>query len=236
MAGKTPDIEEGLAAALRQLFTKGGPLRIFGNSQAGALFSSSSTAHRRTLAALLERGFIEVDDRGSPTECWLTAAGREWLLESHNPWILLEDLVRAAESQREALRTMQTTIIDLGERLEQQAHAARAVLGRLTGTCSDHPAGEKLAAAAIEEHLRAYQRKGAPGDCSMAELYEELSRSTPDLTIGQFHDMIRRLHESGKILLSPWTGPLYELARPDLAILIGHEVLYYVRLHRSIAA
>jgi hypothetical protein len=47
------------------------------------------------------------------------------------------------------------------------------------------------------------------------------------LTIGQFHDGLRELHNREQVYLHPWTGPLYELPEPAYALLIGHEVAYY---------
>jgi len=44
------------------------------------------------------------------------------------------------------------------------------------------------------------------------------------------------LREAGRLRLAPWTGPLYELPEPALALLIGHEVLYYVRPQHAVRA
>jgi hypothetical protein len=48
-----------------------------------------------------------------------------------------------------------------------------------------------------------------------------------DITIGQFHDGLRRMYDEGSIYLHPWTGPLYALPEPALSLMIGHEVAYY---------
>jgi hypothetical protein len=47
------------------------------------------------------------------------------------------------------------------------------------------------------------------------------------LTIGRFHDGLRRLHDEGQAYLHPWTGPLYAMPEPAFALLVGHEVAYY---------
>ena len=44
---------------------------------------------------------------------------------------------------------------------------------------------------------------------------------SPDL------DGLRKLHQQEQIYLHPWTGPLYDLPEPALALLVGHEVAYY---------
>jgi hypothetical protein len=83
---------------------------------------------------------------------------------------------------------------------------------------------------AIQEHLSAWEQSGALGDCPLPELFRRLCVAFPVLTIGQFHDRLRLLHEGGKIYLHPWTGPLYELPEPALALLVGHEIAYYASL------
>jgi hypothetical protein len=75
--------------------------------------------------------------------------------------------------------------------------------------------------------LKRRQDQGALGDCPLPDLYGEARRLVPTLTIGQFHDGLRTLHQRAQIYLHPWTGPLYELPEPTLALLAGHEVAYY---------
>lgn len=64
-------------------------------------------------------------------------------------------------------------------------------------------------------------------DCPLPELYRSLSTREVPPTIGQFHDCLRRLHESHRVYLHPWTGPLYALPEPAYALLAGHNVAYY---------
>ncbi len=64
----------------------------------------------------------------------------------------------------------------------------------------------------------------------MPELYRRVHRTAPSLTIGRFHDTLRQLHEEERIYLHPWSGPLYEIPEPPYAVLIGHEVAYYVSI------
>ena len=50
---------------------------------------------------------------------------------------------------------------------------------------------------------------------------------TATLSIGQFHDGLRELHDREQVYLHPWTGPLYAMPEPAFALLIGHEIAYY---------
>ena len=58
-------------------------------------------------------------------------------------------------------------------------------------------------------------------DCPLPELYRHLKTGNATVTHGQFHDLLRRLHDDGKIYLHPWTGPLYELPEPALCPACG---------------
>jgi hypothetical protein len=80
------------------------------------------------------------------------------------------------------------------------------------------------------DFLRHRQKQGAVGDCPLPDLFRRARLLVPTLTLGQFHDGLRELHEREQIYLHPWTGPLYELPEPALALLVGHEVAYYASL------
>jgi hypothetical protein len=82
-------------------------------------------------------------------------------------------------------------------------------------------------AAVLLSCLAAWQGSGASEDCPLPELYRQARGPVPGLSVGQFHDALRRLHEAEQIYLHPWTGPLYEVPEPPYALLVGHEVAYY---------
>jgi hypothetical protein len=64
-------------------------------------------------------------------------------------------------------------------------------------------------------------------------LFRHVKTQHASLTIGQFHDGLRQLHDEGKIYLHPWTGPLYAMPEPPLALLAGHEIAYYASQRTS---
>ena len=82
----------------------------------------------------------------------------------------------------------------------------------------------------IRELLAAWHEAGALSDCPLPELFRRLRSASPRLTIGQFHDGLRQFHQEEKIYLHPWTGPLCDLPEPTFALLLGHEIVYYVSL------
>jgi hypothetical protein len=83
------------------------------------------------------------------------------------------------------------------------------------------------------EHLAQRRGPAALADCPLPELYRIAQQSTPGLTIGQFHDGIRHLYDRQEIYLHPWTGPLFELPEPTVALMVGHEIAYYASLRTT---
>ena len=51
-------------------------------------------------------------------------------------------------------------------------------------------------------------------DCPLPEAFRHAAAHAAGLTIGQFHDGLRQLHEQDRVYLHPWTGPLYEMPEP----------------------
>ena len=88
-----------------------------------------------------------------------------------------------------------------------------------------YAAGSDLEAAILA--LLDQWRETSSGDCPLPELYRRLGARHAGLSIGRFHDLLRHLHDAHRVYLHPWTGPLYELPEPPLALLVGHEVAYY---------
>ncbi|MGH9678132.1 MAG: hypothetical protein ACRD36_13595, partial [Candidatus Acidiferrum sp.] len=68
----------------------------------------------------------------------------------------------------------------------------------------------------------------AAGDCPLPDLFDQIKSAESNLTIGLFHDCLRRLYDEGRVYLHPWTGPLHEIPEPNLALMMGHIVAYYV--------
>ena len=86
---------------------------------------------------------------------------------------------------------------------------------------------DDLAAAVLARLSDWSASAGAGQDCPLPELYRSLTTREDPPSIGVFHDCLRRLHDSRRVYLHPWTGPLYALPEPAYALLVGHEIAYY---------
>src|SRR5262249_11106569 len=155
-----------------------------------------------------------------------------FLLSQLSPKQVLEDLVRTLEARQvqvselvaaarqwqQGLEALQAMVKKV---LEQVPHA----VPRAVGPAHSANGTERWIADAIA-FLTDWQNAGKSSDCPLPDLYRRAQQSTPGLTIGNFHDGLRRLHDQEKVYLHPWTGPMYEIPEPPYALLIGHEIVY----------
>jgi hypothetical protein len=182
--------------------------------------------------------------------CAVTEKGLALLLNQVSPRQVLEDFVLALEARRRQA----DDLLALAGRMQQGLDALKAnaekVLRQTYTPEAGPPGGLKAlfssflketstpppangAGSAAELHagllaeLACWESSAASEDCPLSHLYRCAAAGAPGLTIGHFHDALRRLHEQGKVYLHPWTGPLYEIPEPPYALLVGHEIAYY---------
>src|SRR5262249_6675665 len=134
------------------------------------------------------------------------------------------ELVAAAHDMQSGLQTLKATTEKVLRHLRQRTNTVAPLPYDKTCASANGAAGWT---AALQAHLTRWQESGNLEDCPLPELYRNAREAAPALTIGQFHDGLRRLHENGQIALHPWTGPLSEMPEPGLAMLVGHEIVYY---------
>jgi hypothetical protein len=192
-------------------------------------------------------------------EPWgLTEKGLAYLLHQVSPRHVLEDFVRALETRQAPLAELLATARAMQATVEALKANAEQVLQRFAGPDNGSPATGSLnalfaqflnetkqtapaepapatdpppACGDLLAPLARWQTtSGAAEDCPLPELFRQGKAAAPGLTIGAFHDELRRLHEIGKIYLHPWTGPLCDLPEPPYALLVGHEIAYYASL------
>jgi hypothetical protein len=154
------------------------------------------------------------------------------MIAQASPRTVLEDFVRALEARQiesaalvSAARKMQVTLDGFRSRVDQ-------VLQQLPTALTASPVNDSWKEIVLQ-FLSRWQSSGASEDCPLPEIYR---RTSSTLSIGGFHDGLRRLHDDGQIYLHPWTGPLYALPEPPFALLVGHEIAYYASPRRPLAA
>jgi hypothetical protein len=213
-------------------------LPLHGGKAAPGLFAATAVG-KQAAQRCKDEGLLHVvrtETRGKSTYdvCAITEKGLAFLLGQVSPRKVLEDFVRALEGRQGQLGELLDAVRDMQVGLDALKTAAEKVLQQVhkpspIGLAASSNGSETWMAAALS-YLARWQESGAPEDCSLPELYRQARQPAPHLSIGHFHDGLRRLHEREQIYLHPWTGPLYDIPEPPYALLIGHEIAYYVSL------
>jgi len=217
-------------------------LPLHGTKATPGLFTATATA-KQTAQRCKDEGYLRVvrtETKGKTTLeiCAVTEKGLAYLLSQVSPKQVLEDLVRALEARQaqtgELLATARQMQVGLdalkatAEKVLQQVHKPALPVGAPSSSN-----GSETWQPAILSYLGRWQASSASEDCPLPELYRQARQSAAQLTIGHFHDGLRRLHEQEQIYLHPWTGPLYDLPEPPYALLVGHEIAYYASLRNQ---
>jgi hypothetical protein len=217
-------------------------LPLHGGKSGPGLFAATSAAklaaQRCMDDGLLRAIRTETRARTVTEICAITEKGLAYLLAQVSPKRVLEDLVRTLDARKIQI----AQLIETAQRMQQGLEALRAVAEKAfaqvatpDGPASPSKNGSHDWPSAALAFLARWQENGPPGDCPLPELYQQARQAEPRLTIGQFHDGVRRLHEAQRVYLHPWTGPLHELPEPAYALLVGHEIAYYASI-RAVAS
>jgi hypothetical protein len=194
-------------------------------------------------------GGVAVATRKKPVAevCTLTDKGRAYLLGQTSPRQVLEDFVRVLEGRRAEAAELLAAVRGMYAGFETFRASAEKVLERLPVAGYQTPPlrdvfqefrgqspvpGDGLSACLLAP-LERWHASGAAEDCPLPELFRGVRGEVEGLTIGLFHDGLRRLYEAEQIYLHPWTGPLYDVPEPPYALLVGHEVVYYASLRQG---
>jgi hypothetical protein len=223
------------------------------------LFPATAPA-RTAAERCKDEGYLQVvrtERKGKSAReiCVLTDKGRDFLARHANPREVLEDFVRVLESRQAEMQAMAATLDRLRQSCDAMRSTAVELLPRLAeaetpGRNGSYPHGAHMngsttllappppsattATDALIAEVKAklaewHASAGGSEDCPLPELYRRLE-SAGAVSIGQFHDCLRQLHDDRIIYLHPWTGPLYALPEPAFALLVGHEIGYYVSI------
>jgi hypothetical protein len=227
--------------ALTKALAEPGGLPLHGTKRLPGLFTVSAGA-KLAAQRCLEQGYLRVlhrENKGKAVQefCGLTEEGLAHVLSQVSPKQVLEELVHTLQARQTLVAELVTAARQWQTGLDALQAAVEKVLQQIqSGPASPSAAtvgpasslnGSHSVAADLVACLSQWQATGSPGDCPLPELYRCVQPTLPSLTIGQYHDNLRHLHDQEKIYLHPWTGPLYEIREPAYALLVGHEIAYY---------
>jgi hypothetical protein len=211
---------------------------LFSSGKRRGLFAGTALA-RKAAEQCKQEGYLnlincENGSKGSNEICIITQKGLAYLVSQTSPKPILEEMLSTLKGYKAQLEVFATAVAKWQE--VTSAFEARLTDVLIHASENSTVAGTPFSRNSLETWQTAAVsflldwRADRSGDCPLPELYHQIQSSSPSLSIGRFHDCLRALHERGRIYLHPWTGPLYELPEPQLALLIGHEIAYYASL------
>ncbi len=217
MADKTDKL---IVEALRKAAVDRGGMAPYAIRAEPGLFPSS-TIGRQAAERATQDGLFNADN-----DSWvITDAGFAMLLERTSPRQVLEDCVRALEARQDQLDDLRNTVNGMFGSLNGLRATIEQTLPTMRGQKS-LVVTDSQSDRAIVDALGRWQAD-AGEDCPLPELYRQTELVEPNLSIGTFHDAVRRLQAAERLYLHPWTGPLYRMPEPSYALMIGHEIAYY---------
>ena len=230
--------------ALHRAVANPGGVPLHGNRKLPGLFAATAAA-RQIAQRCKDEGLLRVvhterSGKSFQEICAISEKGLSYLLSEVSPKHVLEELVRTLQSRQaqvgeliatarlwqSGLDSLQATV----QRILLEIHKPGPCASSNGAASAPSSNGSETWIASAMAYLHEWQNTGKSSDCSLPELYRHGEGVASDLSIGRFHDGLRRLHEQQTIYLHPWTGPLYEIPEPPYALLIGHEIVYYVSL------
>ncbi|HMO34921.1 MAG TPA: hypothetical protein PKA06_02660 [Gemmatales bacterium] len=221
--------------ALSCAFTAQADMPLFGTKSQPGLFaanvSGKAAASEALQAEWLTKKHTTTKGKTVVQYVGITDAGVEYLLKYSNPRPILELVQQKLAECESSLRAQK---LSLQETL-QTVEVLRSKIERLASVTEQQGATyDRLSISKWEDRVtrylkERYEQKPAE-DCPLPELYSQAKNAAPEISIGMFHDGLRKLTTERRIALQPWTGPLHELPEPGLALLQGHSLAYYASI------
>jgi len=248
MADKVTNI---LIDALKQALSEPAEQRLYKSGKLDGLFAGRTGANGEAAARALGDGLLEVvrtETKGKIATEWVRATPRatEFLHQHESPVQALKDLQIILQTNQQTiplwLAEMQRELGVLSARIGEEAtkwtHRLEALSEQVEGAlrrveASEPPSPTGVAAEcpwAVDAlaYLDRRRSGGAGGDCSLPELFSALREQHAELSLPDFHDCLRRLHDRRALRLLPFRGSPSEIPEPEYALVDGANVLYSV--------
>ena len=247
-------MDELILEAIERALADPVPRKLHGTKASPGIFLSSNAAAKAAAQRCLELRLIEqrgeLKSKAKAVPLYGVApAGVAYLLERDPVRNLLtstqagvEQLSRLAADCNQTLAQVQRQLATLGDVVKTTAARLQPPdVGKLLagmqqaptpGAGADAIGGHSPPNAELQGELLSFvqqQKRQAPlRPVDLPQLYRFARSRQPALTMGQFHDLVRRLAETRQVRLSPFTQAMYQLTEPECAMIIGREVMYYV--------
>jgi len=243
-------LTETLLDALKSALAAPSEERLFRAGKLTGLFPGRVGVNAEAAAKALRDGLLEIsrtETKGKAVIEWakLTPRGVEFLHQHESPVCALHELRDVLHATRSGLPAwvaeMRQTLAAQSERITQDSRKFEAKLDALSLRVEEalrrlETQGPSLPPTVTETapwaadalaYLDHRRVSGANGHCPLPELFAALAAQHPGLSVGTFHDGLRRLQRERVLRLTPFEGSPSNLPQPEYAILDGATLLYY---------
>jgi len=221
-----------LLAGLAVAYAASQPIPLLESKSQPGLFPCTALG-KATAQESLSAGWLEVKRTTSKGKTVvqfvsITEAGVRYVLAQNNPRPLLEQLQNQLGQTESRLHELQLSVREAHQTVE----SIRNKMELLRSNCVEPQVTQSRVAVpnweeAVTTYLQQRQNARPAEDCPLTELYQQARQTMPEMSVGTFHDGLRKLCSERRIALQPWTGPLHELPEPSLALLQGHSLAFY---------
>jgi hypothetical protein len=239
-----------LLDALKRAMEEPAETRLFRSGKLPGLFTARSGANAEAADLAIRDGLLEVvrsEAKGKTQMDWVrpTPQAVDFVHAQESPVVALHELRELLQSTRQGIPVWLDEIRQQIQELATNLDSEVKVIARRLEVLSlrVHEAIERAEAAQPElsgelanrvpwgnEVLAYLDRRNEAGPehaCSLAELYQFLRQTQPELTIPDYHSGLRRLADRGMLRLMPHTGS-NGYPEPEFALLDGITTYFYV--------
>jgi hypothetical protein len=217
-------LERGLIAPCDQQRTKSKAVTLYGLAPAGIAYLLEHDPLRQLLTATHDA--VARLARTS-ADCQQTLASVQQQAAQ------LQEVVQRAATRLEPpnmekmLAAVQTARNEGGTAAAGKPADASVPAGSPAAPGTSNDPSSKLADE-LQQHVQQHKRQSPLRPLDLPQLFRFARSRQPALSLGQFHDLVRRLSDAGRIRLSPFTQAMYQLPDPQCAMIVGREIMYYV--------
>lgn len=236
---------ELLLAALKAAIATPGEHRLFRSGKFVGLFPSRAGLGAEASLLALREGLLETvrtETRGKVITEWVRATPKavQFIHEHDSPKSVLrelKDVLAATQAGVPAwMAEAKQEVAALSTRFEERAAALLAHLDNLAvrveaalrraetgGPAVGEPVGRVVPwAVHALEYLDRRTASGAVGECQLPELFHAVRAKIPELTLSEFHNGLRRLHDVRAVRLT--VGG--EMSEPEYAVVVEGRLMY----------
>jgi hypothetical protein len=242
-----PRRAEYLLDALKTALATPGEHRLFRSGKISGLFAARTGPAGEAAVIAIRDGLLETirtEVKGKFVTEWVRATPKavSFVHEHDSPRSILRELKDVLQATRTGVPTwmaeakqelaalsasfevraaaMLTRLDDLAKRCEAALRRAET-----TGSAIAEPV-TRLIPWAMDalEYLDKRRELGTSGDCPLPELFDALRVQRPELTLPEFHDGVKRLHDLRALRLLPGS----DITEPEYAVVAEGKLMYLV--------